>query len=63
MSAPVIKAMQEWLKACPLVSELREGGVLLRVAYLGTEPVVLPLWQRAPQARCFRRWHWRGAPV
>lgn len=39
MSAPAIRAMQAWLKACPLVSELREGGVLLRVAYLGTEPV------------------------
>jgi len=36
---PAIKAMQEWLKTCPLVDEMLDDGVKLRVAYLGTNPV------------------------
>lgn len=36
---PAIKAMQEWLKTCPLVDRLLDDGVRVRVAYLGTEPM------------------------
>lgn len=40
---PMIKAVQEWLKTCPLVAGLLEDGVALRIDWLGAEPASFSL--------------------